>query len=593
MTFILVIILAAYIVSLSKRVKRLEQSLPAELTLTKTGAAPASPAAAASPAPAPASMPSSLPERSAPTVSSPLTKAPASPEYHAEPRDFVNLLPKIGVVALLFGLGFFLKYSIDQGWVSINLRLLIGALVGLFMLILYYYWKDKYAKYALTLAGGGIGIWYLTMFAAVQMYGVISPVTGLVILVIICLAVLILSRSVKSQLLEIFGWVGAYLSPLILGLDENSYYLTLTYLTVVSVAIFVNSTKERNHAPIAVAIVGSLFNLVFLEHRELVGLNKGLPVIIYLAAHFITGLFFTAVALRESAQGITETVKKEFTLLFLLLSLIFGIPLSYLVYNNYPDYASLILLSMGVWSFICYAVVDRVEVKGVNYALAGVGAAFMSLAAIWEFGPYGQVLAIYILGLVGLVVGRIQNRAEIRIYGLLEIILGLVLAASISYESASALFISNKFGIELLGIVTLILAYFSFTRDNISEFENDVHRGIQYIASAALMFFVSYDLLNFYDLPTQVNERNLALSIWWLILAVGMFALSVMKTFRTLRKPSLVLFGIVILKVFLYDLQTLDTVYRIISFITLGVILLVVSFMYQKNKEKIKHYLES
>ena len=58
------------------------------------------------------------------------------------------------------------------------------------------------------------------------------------------------------------------------------------------------------------------------------------------------------------------------------------------------------------------------------------------------------------------------------------------------------------------------------------------------------------------------------------------------------RKISLGLFFITIAKVFLFDLLSLDLGYLIVSFISLGVILIGVSFFYRKNKQQITNFLE-
>ena len=47
---------------------------------------------------------------------------------------------------------------------------------------------------------------------------------------------------------------------------------------------------------------------------------------------------------------------------------------------------------------------------------------------------------------------------------------------------------------------------------------------------------------------------------------------------------SIVLFGLAILKIFIYDLSFLDTLYRIFSFLGLGLILLAVSYLYQRYR---------
>jgi uncharacterized membrane protein len=50
-----------------------------------------------------------------------------------------------------------------------------------------------------------------------------------------------------------------------------------------------------------------------------------------------------------------------------------------------------------------------------------------------------------------------------------------------------------------------------------------------------------------------------------------------------LRWQSLLLFGLVVGKVFLYDLSFLERAYRILSFFVLGAALLAVSFLYQRR----------
>ena len=49
---------------------------------------------------------------------------------------------------------------------------------------------------------------------------------------------------------------------------------------------------------------------------------------------------------------------------------------------------------------------------------------------------------------------------------------------------------------------------------------------------------------------------------------------------------ALLLLGLTILKVFFFDLSSLDKIYRIISFVVLGAILLVVSFLYQQRQPR-------
>jgi uncharacterized membrane protein len=75
--------------------------------------------------------------------------------------------------------------------------------------------------------------------------------------------------------------------------------------------------------------------------------------------------------------------------------------------------------------------------------------------------------------------------------------------------------------------------------------------------------------------------QHLALSILWTAYASGLLFLGVQNKSALLRWQSLVLFGLVVGKVFLYDLSFLERAYRILSFFVLGAALLAVSFLYQ------------
>ncbi|HEY0080339.1 MAG TPA: DUF2339 domain-containing protein [Pyrinomonadaceae bacterium] len=79
--------------------------------------------------------------------------------------------------------------------------------------------------------------------------------------------------------------------------------------------------------------------------------------------------------------------------------------------------------------------------------------------------------------------------------------------------------------------------------------------------------------------------QQLALSVIWTIYGGAMLAYGHLRGNRMLRLMALFLLGATILKVFFFDLVSLDRVYRIVSFIVLGLILLAVSYLYQKRRQ--------
>ena len=84
-----------------------------------------------------------------------------------------------------------------------------------------------------------------------------------------------------------------------------------------------------------------------------------------------------------------------------------------------------------------------------------------------------------------------------------------------------------------------------------------------------------------------VYKSNTSVSIFWAIYAAILTAVGFAKRSSSLRIFGLTLFIITAVKIFI-DVWSLGTIYRIISFIGLGVIALVASFVYVKYKDRLK-----
>jgi uncharacterized membrane protein len=79
------------------------------------------------------------------------------------------------------------------------------------------------------------------------------------------------------------------------------------------------------------------------------------------------------------------------------------------------------------------------------------------------------------------------------------------------------------------------------------------------------------------------HAQELALSMLWLVYALGLLGAGLWKKSEAMRWQALVLLGVVIVKVFLFDLSFLEKFYRIVSFFLLGLALLLISFYYQRQ----------
>ena len=71
----------------------------------------------------------------------------------------------------------------------------------------------------------------------------------------------------------------------------------------------------------------------------------------------------------------------------------------------------------------------------------------------------------------------------------------------------------------------------------------------------------------------------------WTLYAALALAWGFLRSAPAVRYGALGLFGLTVFKVFLVDLSAVRTVYRILSFLILGVALLLVSLLYQKARK--------
>ena len=86
-----------------------------------------------------------------------------------------------------------------------------------------------------------------------------------------------------------------------------------------------------------------------------------------------------------------------------------------------------------------------------------------------------------------------------------------------------------------------------------------------------------------WDFFSRGIVRDFAWSALWMLYGAALMIVGFRRRAPFLRWLSLGLLAITVGKVFLYDLSALQRIYRILSFIGLGVLLLAISFAYQKK----------
>jgi uncharacterized membrane protein len=75
-------------------------------------------------------------------------------------------------------------------------------------------------------------------------------------------------------------------------------------------------------------------------------------------------------------------------------------------------------------------------------------------------------------------------------------------------------------------------------------------------------------------------------SIAWAVYGIVLMIVGFWRHIKTLRLVALGLFAILLVKVFIMDMSTVKSVYRIAAFLATGVTLVAVSYLYQYLKNR-------
>ncbi len=236
------------------RLQRIEQFLRAR---TARAASPAQPGRATAPAPEPVktgevvvpaeaqAQPSTMQEaplraQAAPAKSVGKAEGSAFDETVGHVRDFFtggNLAVKVGVVVLFFGVSFLLKYAVEHSLLSVEARLIGAALGGIALIVAGWRLRERRRNYALVIQGGGIGILYLTTFAALRLYFLIPSSLAFFILVSLAVFSAMLAVLQDATPMAVLGVSGGFLAPVLTSTGGGNYIFLFSYYAVLNASI--------------------------------------------------------------------------------------------------------------------------------------------------------------------------------------------------------------------------------------------------------------------------------------------------------------------------------------------------------------------
>ncbi len=148
-----------------------------------------------------------------------------------------NVFVRVGLLVLFFGVAFLLKYAAENSRIPLELRFMGAAAGGLGLLALGWRLRRSKPVYALLLQGGGIGIVYITIFAAYQLAGLLPPLLTFTLMVFLSAFTVALALLQDSRALAIFAVVGGFLAPLLASSGSGNYIGLFGYYAILNAGV--------------------------------------------------------------------------------------------------------------------------------------------------------------------------------------------------------------------------------------------------------------------------------------------------------------------------------------------------------------------
>ncbi|WP_337173066.1 DUF2339 domain-containing protein [Paludisphaera sp.] len=349
-------------------------------------------------------------------------------------------LLRLGVLILVTGLGFFLKYSIDRGWVApegrVAMTIVVGAglAVGGIKLL-----AGRYRPLGHALLGAGIAAFYFSIYAAWAFHHLIDMAPAFGLMAMVTAAACVTAVRFDSLLVAVLGICGGYATPLLLGGSSRDYQGLYAYLLLLGVGVLAvglhRNWRLLNY--LGLAATYTLFLATLVDYTP----DRFLATFPYLVAVFAL----------ESLSIIVFNVRRrrESTLLeWLALSAnaaIFFLAGGMMVNASFGRIgASTLALSLAAYhlAHAVWLMKRRVEDRGLTFGFLAIAGTFVAIAIPLALSPRWitaawSAQALATLWLAGKTRSGFLRKMALALYGLVLLRFGFV-DLSMSYGAASA-----------------------------------------------------------------------------------------------------------------------------------------------------------
>lgn len=496
-------------------------------------------------------------------------------------------LNRIGIVALLLAVSFFLKYAFDNDWIGPRGQVALGLLSGAAVLI-YSQWllRRGHDDFANRIAGLGGGVLYLSLFAGANYYHLfpLSLAFGGMAIVTATLVVIAVRRD--SQSMALVALLGGLLTPVLLSTGRNAPVELFTYLALLNAGVLLVAHTRQWSKVEWLAFAGTMlyfwgwWNGYYHEDRQ--NLTLGFASVFFLEFALLPVLQARRAGTLEAAQ----------TMLVAINALGYLAALHRLLYAEHRWSLSCMLLLLAALHLVVARRVPTSEGSSslVRMLFGGLALTFVTLVIPVQLDGKWMTMAWAIEGAILIWVGVRAQVSHLRWAGLALFTVVASRLMLFPIHGVQPVLLNQRFGLFAVVIICFVAALWR-SRSLKSDFNEEERLAFGVVglcANIVMLWALSCEVWDYWSPSGFEDERRsdlaqqLGLSLLWTTYATALVAAGVRWTNTALRWQGLALLGLVAIKVFLYDLSSLEAIYRIVSFMVFGLLLLGVSFFYQR-----------
>jgi uncharacterized membrane protein len=438
----------------------------------------------------------------------------------------------VGIVMLLVGVGFFLKYAYDNAWIGPKGRLAIGTLFGIASIGIGERFRRRHWDILFqVLTGGGLAAFYLCVFFSFQVYHLSDQTLSMVLAVLVTALAVVMAVAHDAISIAILALIGGFLSPVLLSTGTNHPYVLFSYIAILDLVAMGAAYFRKWRALDLLCFIGTAFIYVGW-HSKFYAPDQMLPALIYISLFYLMFLLIPILHslvrhLAESSEGLAIIVLNAVFSFFCYYSILF---------RDYRYALGFVVLGQALLVFLLFQTWSKREVKDSNTcaSLLIITLGLVTIAIPIQLKMYGVPIAWGMEGAVLVFLGIRFRQTICKVVGMAA----LVLAAGglVSRLPLHKVFFIPIFNVPF-GSWTLVIAMAAVSVYLLKRDRNAMERwrDIFIVASSLLAFSMACYLLSVevsqfwtinYRIPRyRTYEMSSLVVLWSLIPAITAYVL--------------------------------------------------------------------